>query len=74
MEDYDDYVNVRKVFDSLEEIVPRVMKSIIAEGRYKQATVLGGLFAYLLVIQGEGEECSLEVMMELDLMCTVNAT
>jgi hypothetical protein len=75
MEDYGDYVNVPKLFDSLLEILPRLMKSLMAERRYnKQATVLGGLSAYLLVIQGEEEELSSEVMRELELMCTVNAT
>jgi hypothetical protein len=75
MEDYNNYVNVPELFDSLLEILSRLMKSIMAERRYnKQATVLGGLSAYLLLIQGEKEELSPEVMRELELICTVNAT
>lgn len=73
MERYDDYINVPELFESLLQILPKLMKSLLTERRYnKQATVLGGFSAYLLVIQEE--ELSSEILRELELICTVHTT
>jgi hypothetical protein len=70
MDRVDSDVDVPKLFDALLEILPRLMKSFMAQRCY----VLGSLSAYLLVIQGDEDELSPEAMTELELICTVSAT
>jgi hypothetical protein len=68
-------VDVPKVFDVLLEMLPRLMQSFMTQRRcVKQAAVLGTLLADLSIIQGDEDELSLEVMTELELICTVSAT
>jgi hypothetical protein len=68
-------VDVPKLFDVLLEMLPRLMQSFMTQRRYvKQAAVLGTLLADLSIIQGDEDELSLEVMTELELICTVSAT
>jgi len=68
------YVDVSKLFDALLEILPRLTRTFMKQRRYvKQATVLGGLSAYLLVVQGDDDELPQDVMNELELICTVGA-
>lgn len=70
-----DYVDVPRLFDALLEILPKLMKAFMTKRRHvKQASVLGGLSAYLLVIQGEEDELSTDAMNELELRCTASAT
>jgi hypothetical protein len=70
-----DDVDVPKLFDTLLEMLPRLMQSFMTQRRcVKQATVLGTLLADLSIIQGDKDELSLEEMTELELICTVSAT
>ena len=68
-------MDLSKLFDSLMEILTRLTQSLILERRYaKQASVLGGLHAYLLIIQGEDDALPADVIIELELICTVSVT
>ncbi|KAH7073373.1 hypothetical protein FB567DRAFT_198471 [Paraphoma chrysanthemicola] len=71
MDNVNNDVEVPKLFDTLLEILPRLLKPFMAHRRYvKQARVLGALSADLLIIEGDEDELSPEVMTELELICT----
>lgn len=74
MNTYDDYTDVPELFPCLSEILAKLLNRAMSDRRNKQATVLGGLSAYVLLIQEGQVARSLEAMAELELMCTVSVT
>ena len=79
MESHHGCVDVTKLLDSLLNILPMLLQSllqnVISDRRsLKQARYLGSFLADLTLIRGREEALPFEAVKELKLICTVNST